>query len=156
MNTCVCCGAIIPEGRQICRYCSDAYFEKDKNKSEEVYPNSIGTSDSVWFNGYGTGGPLNVSKHPTMVQPKTNTKKNTKNFEIKKVIFNNPATIVYWTDGTKTVVKAQKGDMFDPEKGLTMAFTKKALGNEGSYYNTIKKWTDKYELDMFQRFLDTL
>lgn len=149
MNTCVCCGDIIPEGRQICKSCSDNITSKSTSYL-------IGTSEL--FNGYGTGsvGPLNVSKHPTMIQSKTNTKKNTKNFEIKKVIFNNPATIVYWADGTKTVVKAQKGDMFDPEKGLTMAFTKKALGNEGSYYNTIKKWTDKYELDMFQRFLDTL
>ena len=138
MNTCVCCGAIIPEGRQICNYCGD-------NITGKSISYSIGTSDL-----------LNVSKYPTVVQLKMNTKKNTKNFEIKKVIFNNPATIVYWADGTKTVVKAQKGDMFDPEKGLTMAFTKKALGNEGSYYNTIRKWTDKYEMDLFQRFLDTI
>ena len=138
MNTCVCCGAIIPEGRQICNYCGG-------NITGKSISYLIGTSDL-----------LNVSKYPTMIQPKINTKKNTKNFEIKKVIFNNPATIVYWADGTKTVVKAQKGDIFDPEKGLTMAFTKKALGNEGSYYNTIKKWTDKYEIDLFQRFLDTL
>lgn len=65
-------------------------------------------------------------------------------FEIKKVIFNEPATIVFWEDGTKTVVKCQKGDTFDPEKGLAMAISKKALGNKGNYYNTISKWTDKY------------
>ena len=116
MNTCVCCGAIIPEGRQICSECGRTLLNT-----------AYGVSSSY-----------------------------TKNFEIKKIIFNNPATIVYWADGTKTVVKAQKGDIFDPEKGLTMAFTKKALGNEGSYYNTIKKWTDKYEMDLFQRFLDTI
>ena len=39
---------------------------------------------------------------------------------IKKVIFNDPATIVLWSDGTKTVVKAE-GEPFDPEKGLAMA-----------------------------------
>lgn len=50
--------------------------------------------------------------------------------EIKKVIFNNPATIVFWADGTKTVVKAKNED-FDPEKGLAMAIAKKALGNKG-------------------------
>lgn len=27
--------------------------------------------------------------------------------KIKDVIFNDPATIVYWADGTKTVVKAE-------------------------------------------------
>ena len=59
---------------------------------------------------------------------------------IKKVIFNDPATIVFWEDGTKTVVKCGEHDIFDPEKGLAMAIAKKALGNEGNYYNVIKKW----------------
>lgn len=54
---------------------------------------------------------------------------------IKNVIFNNPATIVFWADGTKTVVKCQGSDEFDPEKGLAMAISKKALGNQGNYYN---------------------
>lgn len=61
------------------------------------------------------------------------------NFEIKNVIFNDPATIVFWKDGTKTVVQAHN-DEFDPEKGLAMAIAKKALGNNGNYYNKIKKW----------------
>lgn len=60
--------------------------------------------------------------------------------EIKKVIFNNPATIVLWEDGTKTVVKCENEE-FDPEKGLAMAITKKVLGNNGHYFETIKKWT---------------
>jgi hypothetical protein len=64
---------------------------------------------------------------------------------IKNVIFNNPATIVFWEDGTKTVVKAQDGDVYDPEKGLAMAITKKALGNKGNYCNELKKWLEKYE-----------
>ena len=56
---------------------------------------------------------------------------------------NEPATIVFWADGTKTVVKAVY-DEFDPEKGLAMAIAKKALGNKGNYYNVIAKWTDEY------------
>lgn len=59
---------------------------------------------------------------------------------IKNVIFNDPATIVFWNDGTKTIVKAQDGDTFDPEKGLAMAISKKALGNKGNYCETFKKW----------------
>ena len=62
--------------------------------------------------------------------------------EIKDVIFNDPATIVFWGDGTKTVVKVRSGDNFDKEKGLAMAITKKALGNTGKYYETIKEWID--------------
>ena len=61
-------------------------------------------------------------------------------FVIKKVIYNDPATIVYWEDGSKTVVKCGDDDKFDPEKGLAMAITKKALGNSGNYYNIIKQW----------------
>ena len=59
---------------------------------------------------------------------------------IKNVIFNDPATIVFWNDGTKTIVKARDGDIFDPEKGLAMAISKKALGNKGNYCETFKKW----------------
>lgn len=64
---------------------------------------------------------------------------------IKNVIFNEPATIILWNDGTKTVVKVQDGDTFDPEKGLTMAIIKKLLGNQGNYYNELKKWLPKEE-----------
>lgn len=65
--------------------------------------------------------------------------------EIKNVIFNDPATIVFWEDGTKTVVKCQDGDEFDPEKGLAMAIVKKAYGNKGNYCNKMKKWLPKEE-----------
>ena len=65
--------------------------------------------------------------------------------EIKNVIFNDPATIVFWEDGTKTVVKCQDGDEFDPEKGLAMTIAKKAYGNKGSYCNKLKKWLPKKE-----------
>ena len=63
---------------------------------------------------------------------------------IKNVIFNDPATIVFWSDDTKTVVKAQPGDKFDPEKGLAMAISKKVLGNKGNYYKTFDKWLGEY------------
>lgn len=60
-------------------------------------------------------------------------------FEIERVIFNNPATIVFWKDGAKTVVKAVD-EPFDEEKGLAMAIVKKVYGNKGNYFNKIKKW----------------
>lgn len=61
---------------------------------------------------------------------------------IKNVIFNDPATIVFWLDGTKTVVKAVD-EPFDKEKGLAMAICKKIFGNKGNYFNVIKEWTEK-------------
>jgi len=65
-------------------------------------------------------------------------------FDIKDVIFNNPATIILWEDGTKTVVKAENEE-FDPEKGLAMAIAKKALGNNYDYYDIFKKYVGRYE-----------
>ena len=59
---------------------------------------------------------------------------------IKNVIFNDPATIVFWEDGSKTVVKRLEDEVFDPEKGLAMAIAKKSLGNQGNYYEVFKKW----------------
>lgn len=59
---------------------------------------------------------------------------------IKGVIFNNPATIILWEDGTKTVVKCGKNDTYDPEKGMAMAICKKLMGNKGNYNNVFKKW----------------
>ena len=61
-------------------------------------------------------------------------------FEIVNVIFNDPATIVFWKDGTKTIVKCQDGDEFDPEKGLAMAISKKCYDNVGKYNEVFKKW----------------
>jgi len=48
--------------------------------------------------------------------------------EIERVIFHEPATIVFWNDGTKTVVKCMEGELFDEEKGIAMAFMKKLYG----------------------------
>ena len=62
-------------------------------------------------------------------------------FMIEKVIFNNPATIVFWSDGSKTVVKCTNEE-FDKEKGLAMAICKKVLGNKGNYFNEFRKWIE--------------
>ena len=62
---------------------------------------------------------------------------------IKKVIFNPPATVVYWTDGTKTVVKCSENDIFDPEKGLAMAIAKRSTGNNSGYYKEIRHWIEQ-------------
>jgi hypothetical protein len=59
---------------------------------------------------------------------------------IEKVIYNNPATVVYWSDKTKTVVKCQPGDEFDNERGLALAISKKFFGNKGNFNNQFKKW----------------
>lgn len=63
-----------------------------------------------------------------------------KTYAIERVIFNDPATIVIWSDKTKTVVKCQPGDAYDREKGLALCIAKKFLGNKGSFNNVFKKY----------------
>ena len=55
---------------------------------------------------------------------------------IERVIFNDPATIVIWKDGSKTIVKCQDGDTYSKELGLAMAISKKFL---------VKKYTEESE-----------
>lgn len=65
--------------------------------------------------------------------------------DIKKVIFNPPATIVLWEDGTKTVVKCQEEyDEYSKEVGLAMCICKRAYGNKGNYNNIFKKFIKEY------------
>ena len=85
---------------------------------------------------------LDLSLYPYF---KPNTTNTTKLPEIKDVIFNEPATIILWADGTKTVVKCQEGEGYDPEKGMAMAISKKALGNKGNYCEVFKKWLPEEE-----------
>ena len=48
---------------------------------------------------------------------------------ICKVVFNDPATIVFWSD-----------DIFDKEKGLAMAICKKMACNDTRFHKVFKQW----------------
>ena len=66
---------------------------------------------------------------------------------IKKVIFNPPATIILWEDGTKTVVKTRKGTEFNPYYGFTAAVTKKVCGSNSRVNDFVEhaEWCHKEE-----------
>lgn len=66
--------------------------------------------------------------------------KSNPNIMPKKIIFNGPATIVMWADGTKTVVKQSNLDDYDYEKGFAMCVVKKVFGDQYAY---IRKMVDK-------------
>lgn len=76
-----------------------------------------------------------------------NAIENAKRFEIDRVIFNAPATIVFWADGTKTVVKCQEGDTYSKETGLAVAIAKKVFGNKGNFNEVFKKFIPEYGKD---------
>lgn len=56
------------------------------------------------------------------------------------VMYNNPFTVIHWTDNTKTTVKVMESETYDPEKGFAMAVLKKLYGNNDDYYDNIRKY----------------
>lgn len=50
--------------------------------------------------------------------------------DIEQVIYNDPATIVTFKDGTKVCVKTCKGDTFSKETGLIYALVKRLYAND--------------------------
>ena len=64
---------------------------------------------------------------------------------VEKVIFNPPATVVIWNDGTKTVVKAKESgrkksdkDAFSEEYGLAMAIAKRYFGSRSAFLKAVE------------------
>ena len=73
-------------------------------------------------------------KHQEMPWEKEKEKEEVKSIAIKHVIFDGPATIVFWDDGTKTVVKCTDGDSYSYDVGIAMATLKKIFGESYSTY----------------------
>ena len=59
--------------------------------------------------------------------------------EIEKVIFNNPATIIIWSDNSKTVVKCEAGETYDKEKGFLLCWLKGIKGSK-KLQKELAKW----------------
>lgn len=77
-------------------------------------------------------------------------------FNIKKVYFNDPATVVLWADGTKTVVKCGEEDIYDPQTGLLMCMAKKMYGNNGKFNDILREWLPEEEVEEVNPFLTKL
>ena len=73
---------------------------------------------------------------PSVSTFKTYNKKNERKFiplylpKITEVLFNDPATIVWFEDGSKSVAIAGHGDKYDKETGLATCLIKRVLGNK--------------------------
>lgn len=66
----------------------------------------------------------------------------------KKIIFNYPATICFWPDGTKTVVKCVEGQEFSEYYGYLACLAKKLYGTNGEInriINRTKEYGDGHE-----------
>ena len=59
---------------------------------------------------------------------------------LTKVIYNNPATIAFWEDGSKTIAKCDSESIYSEDVGLLICILKKCLGAQNAI-NIIKYWT---------------
>ena len=62
---------------------------------------------------------------------------------LKKVIYNAPATVAFWSDDTKTICKCDPRDEYDPEKGLLLCQMKKMYGGE-LVHKLLDDWAISY------------
>ncbi len=91
--------------------------------------------DYLWvgnFDDFFPGKPKEKKK-----EKKKESEDTMKGKRIEKVIISDPATIIFWGNGSKTLVKCTPGETFDPEKGFLMAFFQ-------SYSGMTKTQTAKY------------
>lgn len=65
---------------------------------------------------------------------------------VARVIFNPPATIVFWKDGTKTVVKTMEGETFNPYHGFTAALAKKIFGSSTQVNKLVERYRKESEV----------
>lgn len=70
-----------------------------------------------------------------------------RDIRVEKVIFNKPATIVFWSDNTKTVVVCGENDTYDKEKGFYIACAKKLFGND---YKAVGRMNKALEMAIVQ------
>jgi hypothetical protein len=94
--------------------------------------------DSLPYMTFKNGEEIKIHKHP-----RGNYMDYRTYLQAERVIFNEPATIVFWEDGTKTIVKTMENDEYDPEVGFAMAFCKKTFGSD--YKKIFKDIRSQYE-----------
>ena len=54
------------------------------------------------------------------------------------VIYSKKSTVVFWPDGTKTIVKCSKDDNYAPEFGVAMAIVKKVFGSRSAFMKVVE------------------
>nr|DAU44373.1 MAG TPA: hypothetical protein [Caudoviricetes sp.] len=111
---------------------------------------------------YGKGLVLNIlvpykKEEKTMEHRRVATSYGNQAFEpsyrldIKRIVVNGPATIVWWNDGTKTVVKISNDDGWDPYAAVAYALAKKHFGTNSAFKKKVMK---KMEIQKKMKLFD--
>ena len=104
-----------------------------------TYERSVGEDLTANITGYvhaSRATPTNGRCAPKSNEPADKSKAPIKP---KRVLYYNKATITYWTDGTKTVVKCDPRDKYSKRMGLFLCHLKKLCGNNSRAFNDMFK-----------------
>ena len=151
-RTCDGCNAYLPSNVKAPRTYYDTYYKTKETKvnmklsdmSVNIGNKTYSANSIDWVQ---TPGEYPAARVTCILDPNDILKRTSTTPTITNVIFNPPATIVFWSDRTKTVVKCNYDyEDYDPEKGLAMAIAKKMIGdNKRAYYHTFLHWMKKWE-----------
>lgn len=108
-------------------------INNDIYKNTKMYDtsNSFTISD-IYVNKTTKNSIAKVSINPTTKIPGNfyiEKNGNAKMIYIKKVLYNNPVTVVWWSDGTITRNRCPENVTYNPDTGLLFCIAKRLLGN---------------------------
>lgn len=114
---------------------NELYNTEKEEKNNKVDSSTVNTDDYFTF----------VPKEAVILKS-YNPKKIFNVPNVEKVLFRNPATIVWFSDGTKSVAICGYDDVYDKETGMAICLCKRMLGNK-EYRELMDKWC--YEKESF-------
>lgn len=82
-----------------------------------------------------------------MISQNKKEETNMTTFALERCIINDNATVLFWSDGTKTITKTTPGDAFDPEVGIAMGIAKRVFGSKHKF----DKYVNAVVSDMYKR-----
>lgn len=130
---------------------NELYNDKEIEKKEDKIELSTSVPQKGKFNSIDSS-TINTDDYFTFVPKeavilkKYNPKKIFNVPNVEKVLFRNPATIVWFSDGTKSVAICGYDDVYDKETGMAICLCKRMLGNK-EYRELMDKWC--YEKESF-------
>lgn len=69
----------------------------------------------------------------------------------RKILFNDPVSVVFWKDGTKTIVRRAKGEKFNKYTAFTAALAKKIFDNNTTVNKIVASGIDQKEKDELKK-----
>ena len=84
-----------------------------------------------------------VKESPEERKAREELERSIRKYTPKRIVYNNPATIVFWKDGTKTVVKCAEGETYSEYFGFLAALGKKIFGTNSEINRIVTKHIPK-------------